>query len=239
MDFLREMIETLEARMDRDELEEMLLQRLYDKMAELDDGLTDEEAKQLIFAEKQMIAQECYGEDAFPEGWDPGMLKCMDAIREVLAKLEIGYLERYDDDEGIYVFESRVSIMEKDLQMWVYLENDPKVCKICAVYPFQADPKMIYPLCWEMAKENHKRSFGAVKYDHNNRHLYLEYCFSIEHGLYPDDFERLYLTVLFSAEDSFAGLYCTALGKLTNPMYTEITCQAQKLLIELSKWQHL
>ena len=117
--------------------------------------------------------------------------------------------------------------------MRVYLEDDPRVCRIDAVYPFLAEPEFAYPLCEQMVKENYPRRYGALQYDGSDGELSYQYTFLITHGLYKDDFRTAFMAVVASANDSFDVVKQYAVGRFRRVDRDEIICKAQRLIIDL------
>ena len=233
MNLLYEVIASLEAETDRSELNDLLLQQLYEKVEEVDEDITDEEAEQLILRTKQDVWEACLAKNLSEEGWDEAMLESMALIRRVLYKLNIGFLE-YKYDDTIYAFHSKVDVQGKPIRMYVYLEEDPRSCRIDAVFPFRADPKMVYPLCCQLQKESYSRRYGTLKYDESDNALSFQYSFPIGNGLHEDDFENMYAVVASAAEKSYDVVFRYALGKFKKVERIETICRAQQLLIELS-----
>jgi len=117
----------------------------------------------------------------------------------------------------------------------VYLESDPKVCRIDAVFPFQAEREFAYPMCEKLMKENYTRRFGALQYDERDGELSYRYSFPIRHGLQEDDFQTVLMAVMASAYASYDVIKLCAVGRFRKPERDAIICQAQKLIIELDQ----
>ncbi|MBQ7000878.1 MAG: hypothetical protein IJN67_07515, partial [Oscillospiraceae bacterium] len=166
--------------------------------------------------------------------WDEDTRENMALIRSVFEDMEIHYRE-YVPQQGVYAFELGLTTDGKKLNMKVYLEEDPKVCRIDAVYPFQAEPEFVYPLCVKLAAENYNRRYGALQYDASDNELSYRYSFPVKHGLYEDDFRSAFLAVVASAHASYDVVKQYAVGRFRRADREEIICKAQKLIIELDQ----
>lgn len=163
---------------------------------------------------------------------DEDMEDSMELIRGVFEDMELQYRE-YEQQRGVYAFELGVSEDDKRLCMKVYLESDPRACRIDAVYPFRAEPEFIYPLCAQLAKENYPRRYGALKYDESDGELSYQYSFPMTHGLHEDDFHDVFVSVLLSANSSYDVVKRCAIGRFQRAGQEEIIHKAQKLIAEL------
>ena len=90
-------------------------------------------------------------------------------------------------------------------------------------------------LCQKLAAENYQRRYGALQYDASDNELSYRYSFSVKHGLYEDDFRGAFLAVVASAHASYDVVKQYAVGRFRRAERDAITCQAQKLIIELDQ----
>lgn len=242
---MQELISELEAKTDRNELDDKLLEMLLQKQEELGVDPSDEEADaavrqvikdHLMFALRQKFMGGKYsdGEDDDPENND--LTEDLDTkislVREVFNDMELHFRD-YRHQKGVHAFELGIRENGKQLRMKVYLESDPKVCRIDAVYPFTADREFAYPLCEKLLEENYPRRYGALEYDARDGELAYRYSFPITHGLYKDDFKTIFLTVVKSAMTSFDTVKQYATGRFHKDTRKQIADQVQKLLNEL------
>lgn len=238
MNKLQAEIEKLEANTDRSEVDEQMLQLLYAKANELGMDPSDEEAEEaLTQARVEFVLHYLRSKratEAESYDWDEDTREHMALIRNVFEDMEVRYRE-YSPQSGVYAFELGLTTDGKKLNMKVYLEEDPKVCRIDAVYPFQAEPEFVYPLCVKLAAENYNRRYGALQYDASDNELSYRYSFSVKHGLYEDDFRTAFMAVLVSANASYDVVKQYAVGRFRRADREEIICNAQKLIIELDQ----
>ena len=237
MNKLQAEIAKLEADSDRSVMDECFLKLLYKKARELGEDPSEEAAEEAVAqAEAELIQnmrsrrQEAIGTDE----WDADMEESAVVITRALR--DLGCLYRgYVHQRGIYAFEFSLTNDCKKLQMKIYLESDLKVCRIDAVYPFQAEPEFVYPLCAKLAAESYPRRFGSLQYDPSDHELSYRYSFSVNHGLYEDDFRSAIQAVAVSAYASYDVVKQYAVGRFRRADREEIICRAQKLIIELDR----
>jgi len=238
MNKLQAEIAKLEADTDRNELNELLLSMLYAKAEELGEDPSDEEAEEAVNQVRTELLMQILrckqATEADNYDWDEDTRDNMVLIRSVFEDMEVRYRE-YVPQQGVYAFELGLTTDGKKLNMKVYLEEDPKVCRIDAVYPFQAEPEFVYPLCLKLAAENYQRRYGALQYDASDNELSYRYSFSVKHGLYEDDFRGAFLAVVASAHASYDVVKQYAVGRFRRADREEIICKAQKLIIELDQ----
>lgn len=240
MNKLQELIEKIEKDTARGETQEKLLQMLREKEAELGTDLPEEDldlALEQVFSEYLMYAlagnlsaEDSEGEDL----WGEDMEENMRVIRSAFDEMELLYRD-YVHQENVRAFELTVTGDGKTLQMKVYLEAFPKVCRIDAIYPFQLDRAFAYPLCEKLVTENYSRRFTTLQYDERDGELSCRYTFPITHGLHRDDFQTMFLAVAASADDSYDMVRQYATGRFRRKTREEITCRAQELIIELNQ----
>ena len=238
MNKLQAEIAKLEAETDHNEVNELLLRMLYAKAEELGEDPSDEEAEEAVNQVKtdwlMQLLRRKRVQDAEDYDWDEDTRENMALIRSVFEDMNVRYRE-YVPQQGIYAFELGLTTDGKKLNMKVYLEEDPKVCRIDAVYPFQAEPEFVYPLCVKLAAENYNRRYGALQYDASDNELSCRYSFSVKHGLHEDDFRTAFLAVVVSAHESYDAVKQYAVGRFRRGDREEIICRAQKLIIELDQ----
>lgn len=229
-------IEKLEANDERSEMDELMLHLLYVKTSELGEDASEEAVEEaLTQARAEFVMHILHSKRAVEEqAWDEDMRENMALVRSVFEDMEVRYRE-YIPQSGVYAFELGLTTDGKKLQLKVYLEEDPRVCRIDAVYPFQADPEFVYPLCVKLATENYSRRYGALQYDASDNELSYRYSFSVKHGLYEDDFRTAFMAVLVSANASYDMVKQHAVGRFRRADREEIICNAQKLIIELDQ----
>lgn len=241
MNKLQEAIAKLEADSDRSELNEKLLQMLLEKQQELGGDISDEEAEAAageVFKEHLLEALKSVvphvEDDTEEEDWSETMEDATEVVHRVFRKRNWKYHD-YIHQTGVRAFELGIRENGKLLRIKVYLEASPKVCRIDALYPFQAEPEFAYPLCEKLLKENFPRRFGALQYDAKDGELSYRYSFSIRHGLYEDDFQNLLMAVMASAYASYDVVKLHAVGRFCKSDRDAIVCRAQKLIIEMNR----
>lgn len=241
MNKLQEAIAKLEADEQRGELNDRLLEMLLEKQKELGSDISDEEAEaaadevfkaHLMEALKSVLPHMEEEEDE--DTWDETMEDAMDVVHRVFRKRNWKYRD-YVHQKGVRAFELGIRENGKLLRMKVYLEASPRVCRIDAVYPFQAEREFIYPLCEKLMKENYPRRFGALQYDERDSELSYRYSFPIRHGLHEDDFQMAFMAVMASAHASYDAVRQYAVGRFRKADRDDIICRAQKLIIELDQ----
>lgn len=240
MNKLQEAIRKIKADTDRNELQEKLLQMLLDKEEMLGADITDEEADEavkdvikehLLYALRKAAAEPGNSED---DGWDEDMEDNKKVIHRVFREMDLHYWDHVHQ-KGVHAFELGVSSKGKNLRVKVYLETSPKVCRIDAVFPFVADQDLAYPLCEKLLAESFPRRYGALQYDARDGELSYRYSFPITHGLHEDDFRTVFTAVVASAIASYDVVRQYAVGRFRRAEREKITCQAQKLIIELDQ----
>lgn len=240
MNKLQEMIATLEADEDRGEMNDRLLEMLRKKQQELGDDVSDEKAEDATAEIVAKLLMETLGdgvpdlEAADEDVWNETMQEAIDVVHRVFRRKNWKYRD-YTPQKGVKAFELGLREDGKLLRVKVYLEAIHKVCRIDAVYSFQAEREFVYPLCEKMAKENYPRRFGALQYDAEDGELSYRYSFPIRHGLHEDDFVNVLMAVMASAHASFDVVKQYAVGRFRRAERDAITCQAQKLIIELDQ----
>ena len=240
MNKLQEAIAKLEADMDRSELNERLLQMMLEKQEELGDDISDEEAEEAageVFKEHLLealrsVVPNVEAEDE--ENWNETMEDAMEVVHRVFRKRSWKYRD-YTHQKGVKAFELGIRENGKLLHVKVYLESSAKVCRIDAVFPFQAEREFAYPMCEKLMKENYPRRFGALHYDERDGELSYRYSFPIRHGLHEDDFQTVLMAVMASAYASYDVVKLYAVGRFRKPERDTITCRAQRLIIELGQ----
>lgn len=240
MNKLQEMIATLEADDDRGEMNDRLLEMLRKKQQELGDDVSDEKAEDATAEIVAKLLMEALGdgvpdlEEDDEDVWNETMQEAVDVVHRVFRRKNWKYRD-YTHQKGVKAFELGLREDGKLLHVKVYLEAITKVCRIDAVYPFLAEREFVYPLCEKLAKENYPRRYGALQYDAKDGELSYRYSFPIRHGLHEDDFMTVLMAVMASAHASFDVVKQYAVGRFRRAERDAITCQAQKLIIELDQ----
>lgn len=240
MNKLQEMIATLEADDDRGEMNDRLLEMLRKKQQELGEDVSDEKAEDATAEIVAKLLMEALGdgvpdlEAADEDVWNETMQEAIDVVHRVFRRKNWKYRD-YTHQKGVKAFELGLRENGKLLHVKVYLEAITKVCRIDAVYPFQAEREFVYPLCEKLAKENYPRRYGALQYDAEDGELSYRYSFPIRHGLHEDDFMMVLMAIMASAHASFDVVKQYAVGRFRRAERDAITCQAQKLIIELDQ----
>lgn len=240
MNKLQEMIATLEADDDRGEMNDRLLEMLRKKQLELGDDVSDEKAEDATAEIVAKLLMETLGdgvpdlEETDEDVWNETMQEAVDVVHRVFRRKNWKYRD-YTHQKGVKAFELGLREDGKLLHVKVYLEAITKVCRIDAVYPFLAEREFVYPLCEKLAKENYPRRYGALQYDAKDGELSYRYSFPIRHGLHEDDFMTVLMAVMASAHASFDVVKQYAVGRFRRAERDAITCQAQKLIIELDQ----
>lgn len=240
MNKLQDMIATLEADDDRGEWNDRLLQKLREKQQELGDDVSDEKADDATSEIVARLLMEALGdgvpdlEAADEDVWTETMQEAVDVVHRVFRRKNWKYRD-YTQQKGVKAFELGLRENGKLLHVKVYLEAITKVCRIDAVYPFLAEQEFVYPLCEKLAKENYPRRYGALQYDARDGELSYRYSFPIRHGLHEDDFMTVLMAVMASAHGSYDVVKQYAVGRFRRAERDAITCQAQKLIIELDQ----
>lgn len=240
MNKLQEMIATLEADDDRGEMNDRLLEMLRKKQLELGDDVSDEKAEDATAEIVAKLLMETLGdgvpdlEETDEDVWNETMQEAVDVVHRVFRRKNWKYRD-YTHQKGVKAFELGLREDGKLLHVKVYLEAITKVCRIDVVYPFLAEREFVYPLCEKLAKENYPRRYGALQYDAKDGELSYRYSFPIRHGLHEDDFMTVLMAVMASAHASFDVVKQYAVGRFRRAERDTITCQAQKLIIELDQ----
>ena len=240
MNKLQEMIATLEADDDRGEMNDRLLEMLRKKQQELGDDVSDEKAEDATAEIVAKLLMEALGdgvpdlEAADEDVWNETMQEAVDVVHRVFRRKNWKYRD-YTHQKGVKAFELGLREDGKLLHVKVYLEAITKVCRIDAVYPFLAEREFVYPLCEKLTKENYPRRYGALQYDAQDGELSYRYSFPIRHGLHEDDFMTILMAIMASAHGSYDVVKQYAVGRFRRAERDAITCQAQKLIIELDQ----
>lgn len=237
MNKLQETIEKLEADANRTETEEQLLLMLYEAQDALGDEVSDEAAETAVIeARKELLRRLLYRNSFGDEDpvWSAWMEESIGAVRSVFEKMEMNVRE-YIPQRDVFAFEANVSIQGKRLVMRVYLEEDTRVCRIDADFPFQVEEEFRIPLALKIAEENYPRRFGALQYDTEDGEISYQYTFQISHGIHRDEFKRAFMSVALSAGDSYDAVKRYACGRYNKAEREHLICLAQQLIIELDQ----
>lgn len=121
------------------------------------------------------------------------------------------------------------------LQLKIYVEADPSVCRISAILPVTADPIYAYPLTKRIAAENYQLRFGCLKYDERDGELLYEYSFKTKHGIQPDDLDEYVDAVLHTAANTYETVRKYAVGKFKGAEIDKIVEEAKTLVRDLTE----
>jgi len=236
MNRLQKEIERLEEKDSRGKADELLLRLLYAKQEELGADPSDDEAEEAVTQVRKELLMRVLSSRSTVEAeqWDENTVSCMERVRGVLDGMELRYRE-YVQQPGVYAFEFGLGTDGKKLQIKIYLEAEPRTCRIEAVYPFLAEPEFAYPLCAKLAQENYPKRYGALQYDPSDQELSYRYSLPIRHGLYEDEFNTVLMAVVVSANATYDTVKQYAIGRFRRPEREEIICKAQKLIVELEQ----
>jgi len=237
MNKLQETIEKLEADTNRTETEEQLLRMLYEAQDALGEAASDEAAETAVIeARKELLRRMLYRHSFGDEDpvWSTWMEESIGTVRSVFEKMGMEVRE-YIPQQDVFAFEANVRVQGKRFVMRVYLEEDTRVCRIDADFPFQAEEEFRFPLALKMAEENYPRRFGALQYDAEDGSLSYQYTFQISHGMHRDEFKNAFKAVVFSAGDSYDAVKRYACGRYNKAERNDLICLAQQLIIELDR----
>lgn len=237
MSNFQETIMKLQEKDSLDPMEQELLDQLLQKQMELGDNPSDEEEDQALADIVKALLLEALGEHmnaSHEDNWDDEMEENADIVRSVFDSMELHYRD-YTHQPGVHAFELGTSNKGKRLRLKVYLEASPKVCRIDAILPFQADAALAYPLCEKLLQENYPRRYGALQYDARDGELSYRYSFPITHGLHRDDFQTIFLAVIASAHASYDVVRQYSAGRFRRDTRSKIICKAQQLILELDQ----
>lgn len=144
---------------------------------------------------------------------------------------------RYSEDslrEDLHIFDLGFGLQGCRLRMRVYVETNPKVCRIDAILPINADPTYEYVLCKKMVKANYPKRYGALHYDEKDGEMSYRYSFPISHGLYKDDLKMAFLAVASSAAGDYEEIRKCCVGKFKSKEVNEILKNVNRLVSDLS-----
>lgn len=234
---LQKTIEQMQNDPDRSDELDGLLELLKEKQAELGDDITDEQANEAI--------QQCLKEHlakAFREAKESSeiseedgtfMAEAKNAVKEFFADEGLHYSENQERSD-LAVFELGLGLSGCHLRMKVYIEGDPKVCRIDAILPIVADSIYDYVLCAKIAKENYARRYGVMHYDENDGEISYRYSFPIGHGLHVDDLKSIFLAVASSASNGFSEIKKCCAGRFKAEEKNEILKKVNDLVNDIS-----
>ena len=234
---LKDTIEKMEKDSDCPDNMKGFLELLKKKQAELGDDITDEQANAAV---KDCLEKHLLGtlsltidDDMAPEAASDYMKDAKATVKEYFAQRNWHYSEHMIKPD-LAIFELGLTEEHCNLRMQVYIETNPKVCRINAILPITADPTYAYLLCEKMAKENYPRRYGALQYEESTGEVSYRYSFPIGHGLHIDDLRMIFLAVSSSASDSFEEIrkYCVGKFKLTEK--SEILTKLNALVGDLN-----
>lgn len=234
---LREMIEQMQNDPDRPDEMAGLLELLKKKQAELGEDITDEQADAAIqqcLMEHLTSALGVANDNIEMSEDDTAYMEAATSkVKELFDQEGWHYSERQARPD-LTIFELGFGLGGCNLRMRVYIETNPKVCRVDAILPITADSIYDYVLCAKMAKENYPRRYGALQYDENDGEMSYRYSFPIGHGLYTDDLKHIFLAVASSASVSFDVIKKCCVGKFKSKEINEILKKVNDLVSDLS-----
>lgn len=215
---------------------EGLLELLEDTQKKLPEGASEAEIDEALHKALMEHMVSRLGEDSDVSISDDDrkyMDQTVNLVKEVFAEEHW----RYSEDslrEDLHIFDLGFGIHGCRLRMRVYIEADPRVCRIDAILPVNADSTYEYVLCKKMVKANYPKRFGALHYDENDGEMSYRYSFPTTHGLYKDDLKRVFLTVASSAAGDYEEVKKCCVGKFKAKEVNEILKNVNRLVSDLS-----
>lgn len=175
------------------------------------------------------------GEDEDPEF----MEKSIDAVKKIFDEEGWHYECRHPGD-GVAVFELGFNIpvngKPTSVPVRVYIEGIPKTCRIFATLRYTVEDAYLYPFTKMLTKVNYPKRFGGFTFDESDGELGYNYCYPIGHGVYKDDFMKVFRAVLRAAadDDVIPEIRKAASGRFKNREKNEILSQINALIEELT-----
>lgn len=160
----------------------------------------------------------------------------MEEVVSVVRELFADEHWRYSEDSlgaSIHIFDLVFAIQGCRLRIRVYIETDPKVCRIDAILPISADETYEYVLCKKIVKSNYPRRYGALHYDEKDGEVSYRYSFPISHGLYKDDLKKAFIVVTSSAAENYEEIKRCCVGKFKSKEINEILKKVNRLVNDL------
>ncbi len=213
-----------------------LLELLEDAQKNLPEGAGEAEIDEAVQKALMSHMLSRLGEDSdvsLKEDDKEYMEKTVNLVKEVFAEEEW----RYSEDslrEDLHIFDLGFGIRGCRLRMRVYIEADPRVCRIDAILPITADATYEYVLCKYMVKSNYPKRFGALHYDERDGEMSYRYSFPTTHGLYKDDLKKIFLAVASSAASDYEEIKKCCVGKFKSKEVNEILKNVNRLVSDLS-----
>lgn len=230
---------------DDDDAPAGLLEGLLKIRAELGADATDDEAQEAIA--KFLAGHMAGGRDAEEDDDDDD-----EEEKIVLSREDAVYMEETKvlvrelfDEEGwhysekplrpdLYVFEMGFGLKNCNLRMKVYVEADPRVCRVDAILPITADKTYDWLLGVKLASANYPKRYGAFQYDERDGEVSYRYSFPTTHGLHKDDLKSVFLAVATSADREYDAIKKCCVGRFKNKEINEILKKVNELVDDLS-----
>lgn len=224
----------------QDGLEE-LVSALEEEQTALGDAPTDEDCAEAIQRALSSVLQNAVdavdGEgDEDTEESAAFMAEAVAVVEEALDDQELHYSSRaLRSDLTIFQLDCRVNGV--NLRMNVYVEDDPRNCRIKAVLPFTADPLYAYPLCRALITANYPKRYGCFQYDEKDGEICYEYSYPITHGIVKSDFLRMFRVVISSAvdNDAYPIIKKYSVGKFKNAEKEEILSKINDMVEDMTE----
>ena len=154
-------------------------------------------------------------------------------VRDFLNANEWNFNERVIGP-GIRSFEMGLVMKNVQLRIRIHIELDPKVCRIVALLPINADPTYEYLLCKAMATENYNRRFGGFKYDERDGEMTYEHTFLALHGIAADELGIYFNAVISSACGGYDAVRKGCTGRLKRKEVDEVLEKINILVNDIS-----
>lgn len=228
---IQEAIEQLRDTEKMSDSMQSLIHRLEEKDRELGNDASDEARVQAVLSclssKLGIRMDEAYQNEDFLE-------RASAKVRDVFKKEKWQYNEE-NPEQDMKVFELGFMIEDCNLRMKVFIESEPKVCRVEAILPITAGSVYDYVLCREMAKENYPRRFGALHYDARDGELSFRYSYLIDKYFDPDDFRTVFLSVAGSAVDGYYLLSRYAVGSFDRQEISRILDRVNRIICQFEK----
>lgn len=218
-----------------------VIQALLAKKEEMGEDASDQEVmdavKSIMLGHLSALAGGAGNEDEEPttisEKDKEHMETAKAAVKEFLDDNKWHYSERSHRPD-LTAFELGFNIQGCSLRVRIYVETNPKVCRIDAILPISAESTYEYPLCVKIAKENYPKRFGTLKYDSRDGELLYSYSFLTNHGIFQDDLRILFHAVVSSALDCYEAIKKCAVGRFKGKEVNDILQKVNELVSDIS-----
>lgn len=213
-----------------------LIALLEAKQSELGDDATDSEIEQGI---KECLIKHLSETHNEPEAKEEKheksqfMIDSTAVVKSFFDDENWHYTERIRKPELVQ-YDMGFSMKNCSLRVRVYVEDNPKVCRIDAILPITADKTFDLLLCSVLAKENYSKRYGGLVYDERDGELAYSYSYPISHGIIKEDLKRAFHAVINSASDLYPIVKNHAVGKYTVKEKSEIYKRIDDLMNALN-----